>query len=116
MLNRFIVVFLVMMGWVVFRSESLSDAGDYFYALFGGNTGFFSTALLRFVSIQSLIALAIGSLSFFAPRAWIIGPVIEDSDTKLAGVLRFVLVAIALPLTLMLIINGTFSPFLYFQF
>ncbi len=115
-LNRFIVVFLVMMGWVVFRAESLSEAGDYFYALFGGNTGFFSTALLRLVSIQTIIALSIGSLIFFAPRNFALGPIIENADTRFAAVLRGILVLIALPLTLMLIINGTFSPFLYFQF
>ncbi|MGV6813433.1 MAG: MBOAT family O-acyltransferase [Phycisphaerales bacterium] len=115
-LNRFIVIFLVMMGWVVFRAESLTEAGQYYYTLFGGHTGYFSASVLRMISTQTLIALALGSLSFFTPRAWILGPVIENAETKLAAVLRFILVAIALPLTLMLIISGTFSPFLYFQF
>ncbi len=115
-LNRFIVVFLVMIGWVVFRAESLTQAHEYYYALFGGNTGSFSVSMLRLLSTQTQVALAIGSLIFFVPRHWAIGPVIEHADTKVAAGLRLILVCVALPLTLILIINGTYSPFLYFQF
>jgi alginate O-acetyltransferase complex protein AlgI len=115
-LNRFIVVLLVMIGWVVFRAESLNVAGEYYFALFGGNAGDFSAALLRLVSVQTMIALAIGSLIFFAPRNLALGPIVQESNTRFAAILRTILVLVALPLTLMLIINGTFSPFLYFQF
>ena len=68
------------------------------------------------MSTQTMIALGLGSMIFFVPRNLAIGPVIESADTKTATILRMILVLIALPLTLMLIINGTFSPFLYFQF
>jgi alginate O-acetyltransferase complex protein AlgI len=113
---RFVTLLVVMIGWVIFRAETLSDAGDYYWALFGGNTGYFSTAMLRLVSVQSIIALSLGTLVFFAPAKHALGPIIEDSDTTLAAILRILLAFVALPLTLMLIINGTFSPFLYFQF
>ncbi len=113
---RFGTVLLAMIGWVVFRAESLSIAGDYYYALFGGNTGYFSTSMLRLVTPQAGMALAIGSLIFFAPSNHALGPIVEHSDSKLATGLRILLACVAFLLALMLIINGTFSPFLYFQF
>ncbi|MDF1810264.1 MAG: MBOAT family protein [Phycisphaerales bacterium] len=113
---RFGTLLLVMIGWIVFRAENLTDAFAYYHALFGGNTGYFSTALLRLVTPQAAIALTVGSLVFFAPRKYALGPIIENSESKIASILRYLLVLVALPFTIMLIINGTFSPFLYFQF
>lgn len=115
-INRAWILLLVMIGWVVFRAETISDALAYYSILFGGNTGELSIALMRTISIQSILGLTIGSFIFLAPRQQTLGPVLEESKTTLAAVLRFALTLLALPLTLMLIINGTFSPFLYFQF
>ena len=113
---RFGTLLLVMIGWTIFRAESITQAGEYYFALFGGNAGYFSAALLRIVNNQAVLALAIGSLAFFAPRNFALGPIIEQSDSRFGSMLRYGLVLVALPLTLMLIITGTFSPFLYFQF
>jgi alginate O-acetyltransferase complex protein AlgI len=115
-LNRFWVLLLVMIGWVVFRAETLSDALTYYSILFGGNTGQVSIAILRHLSMQTVLALVIGSLVFLAPRNIALGPILEEADTRIAAGLRYLLALVALPLTIMLIVNGTFSPFLYFQF
>jgi alginate O-acetyltransferase complex protein AlgI len=121
--NRAWILVLIMIGWVVFRSETLSDAGSYYGVLFGGNTGLFSLAIQRELSTQAILGIAIGSLIFFAPPSHMLGPILEDTDenmspraTRIVGFLRFGLAIIALPMTIMLIVNGTFSPFLYFQF
>lgn len=113
---RFGTLLLVMIGWIVFRAESITEAMEYYSALFGGNTGYFSTSILRLVTPQAAVALSLGALIFLAPRQHALGPILEDSTTSFAAALRYGLVLIALPLTLMLIINGSFSPFLYFQF
>jgi len=114
--NRAWVLLLVMIGWVVFRAESIPDALTYYSILFGGNTGQLSIAILRELSLQGVLALSIGSLVFLAPRNIALGPIIEGHETPIAAILRYLLALVALPLTIMLIVNGSFSPFLYFQF
>lgn len=110
------VVFLVMIGWVVFRAETLTIALNYYQSMFSGSTRGVSLSIMQLMTGQSIAALCIGSLIFFAPRQHTLGPIIEDGTNLYAAGLRYGLVLVALPLTLILIINGTFSPFLYFQF
>lgn len=110
------VLFLVMIGWVVFRAESLADALNYYQNMFSGSTRGLSLSIVQLMSVQTITALVLGSLIFFAPRTHTLGPIVEDGDGLYAAGLRYGLLLVALPLTLILIINGTFSPFLYFQF
>lgn len=115
-IKRAWVLLLVMLGWVVFRAPTLGDAGAYYGILFFGNTGELSLALQRTITPLSVAGLAVGSLAFVAPRDAAIGPLLEGSVSAKAAWMRYAMALLALPLTIMLIVNGTFSPFLYFQF
>ena len=106
---------LVMFGWIIFRSADLPYAIGYFEALLrpGGPVPPEVTTAL---GLYGSIALVVGVSSVLLPRTWVTGRVLEFDATPLAGALRLVTVGIALPIALVLVIAGTFSPFLYFQF
>ena len=44
------------------------------------------------------------------------GIYITESESLSAGALRFAVATLALPVALVVVISGSFSPFLYFQF
>ena len=68
------------------------------------------------LGMTGLIALAIGIATVALPRTWVTGLRLEMDDTRLAGALRLLVVGVALPVALILVVSGTFSPFLYFRF
>lgn len=115
--KRSFTLLLVMLGWVIFRAESLTDAINYYQSMLGlSSSSEHATSIAATLDLQTIATLALGSLIFLAPRSHAVGLVVEESTTKRSAVYRLALVLIALPVTLILILGGTFSPFLYFQF
>jgi len=108
-------VALVMIGWVFFRSVDVSYAIGYFGALLrpGGPV---SPEAIAALGLYGSIALVVGVSSVLLPRTWVTGRRLEFDATPLAGALRLLTVGVALPIALILVIAGTFSPFLYFRF
>lgn len=109
----------VMLGWVLFRSESLVDAALYLHAMFvPKNPGsFFGNYLLQngalfflFAAVASLpVAPALKKkLEAFASRS---------AKTKLAAdVLRSVWVLLIFVLSVLSCIKSSYNPFIYFNF
>lgn len=110
--RRGIVLVLVMVGWVLFRSPSVSYAVDYLMAMANLSAGQLSVD----IAATSWIGIAIGGAIFFA-STHPVGPRIgkfENRRTDIAFTTALVLVIF--PLTLIRVLAGTFSPFIYFQF
>jgi alginate O-acetyltransferase complex protein AlgI len=101
--GRILTFFTVMLGWVVFRAESLGRAREIFAEMAGAG-GLGSVHFFRANYIASLALAAI--LAFFFPNSWEIK--IEPRRTY-AYALAVILVGAVLLL-------GRGSPFLYFQF
>ncbi len=112
--RRAALILIVMIGWVLFRAESLHHALDYYAAmvnLSGGMTPAVSTA----ATTQALAMLLIGSLIFVLPGTRSGGRFLLDELGSRAVVAR-VAVMVLLPLALITAFAGDYSPFLYFQF
>ena len=105
-----------MIGWVLFRAPTIGDAWHYTRTLFSSWPGRTGPAMLEATSNQAWLALGIGCLSFVAPYWWAIGPRLDEGRGPTAAALRCAVVFVGLPLALLLVITGSFSPFLYFQF
>lgn len=63
-----------------------------------------------------MIALVIGAGSVLIPRTWVTGVRLENPSTLPIRALRLTMVVAILPASLLVVMAGTFSPFLYFQF
>lgn len=111
-LRHVITLVVVMLGWVLFSSETLTDALTYIGAMFGtaGNGFFDSTA--KYLLSTHLFPIVFMSLSAFGAFSNL--PRTKNFKTNLiilcAGYLGIFILCI------IYLISETYNPFLYFRF
>jgi alginate O-acetyltransferase complex protein AlgI len=107
----------VVLGWVMFRANSVGDALQFYKAMIPKPGVILDLPLevSQAFTPQAKLALAIGLATLLFPRGLVIGRMLQDrwSGVPLAG--RALAIA-TLPYTTILIAAGSFSPFLYFRF
>jgi alginate O-acetyltransferase complex protein AlgI len=111
-----VTIALVVAGWVMFRSPSIDYAVGYFgaFARPGGLPVPPEVALAA--EPLALAALVIGCASALLPGTWVTGVQLERPQHLRNRVLRLAMAAVVLPAAIVLVLTGSFSPFLYFQF
>lgn len=114
-LRRALTLLIVLLGWVVFRAESLSVAADYYAAMVTPTAGFDPVVRLALTN-QALFVLALASLVVLLPRARSGGVMLVEGAGAWVNAARVALVGVVLPLSLALALASSSSPFLYFQF
>lgn len=116
-LGRVVTLTLVMLGWVVFRSEDLPAAWSIYRQLFDvSDLGApLPWTVAHAFSHRSQLVLLLASTVFFLPRSFH-GHRVFAGNRGRALWMRAGLVGLALPYTLMLVISGAFTAFIYFQF
>lgn len=103
--NILITFFIVIIGWVFFFSNNMTEASAYLKAMFGGNgVGFDKTGLFF---------LANNAIMFIA--AWI-PSVFSFNSKKIPRVVKWPLCAIVFILTVAFLVSESYNPFLYFRF
>ena len=106
-------LFFVIIGWVIFRAESLSDLGVYLGAMFGrASGGLVDAGALAFIKQTQVYYIAAIICST---------PVIAKFDRKMKKYawwnIGYVLVLAAMfVVTLTFIFNQSYNPFIYFNF
>ena len=99
----------VMIGWVLFRSNDLIQAGRYIANLFGfGADGFFSDYAWMFVKENFLVLVA--AIVFTMPVARTVNQYRVLEFCYPATMFLLVL------LCLSCLVKGTYNPFIYFNF
>lgn len=110
--RRTVVILAVGAGWILFRSPSVPYAFDYLITLNPFAAGGITLDLTR----TTILGILIGSAILFAPNR-ALGPRIGRFVNPRANTAFSIgLVMVVLPITLMRVMAGTFSPFIYFQF
>ena len=118
LLQMLLTFFLVVTGWVIFRSESLSDAADYLSTMFSPSLFYVgdSIGVLSSIGLKTIIpAIVFMLLCEWAQRN-------RQHALQLSGGNRFVrntIIRYALYITLAMMtlaLAGTRSEFIYFQF
>jgi alginate O-acetyltransferase complex protein AlgI len=124
--NWVYAMFVVLIAWVFFRSDSMGYACRYIAAMFnyygGGSSG---QGVLFYVTMNAIIVLPFAILFCGFIQNWVtalfkIKPFSNISAKKWAGEVRFwseaaSLIAL-LCLCILLLANNTYNPFIYFQF
>ena len=114
---RLVTLLIVMVGWVIFRAETVSDALMYYQGL-----GNFSTDLAwpdplqEAWNRQSQLCLLLGSSIILLPGKINLGRYLDWSNSQWAAGLKFAIATLGFPMALLLTISNQFSAFLYFQF
>jgi len=113
--SRIGCLFFVVMSLVLFRAESLSQAGSYYQALVGA-LSFDGTGTFIETDIQFWLALAAGVATCFLPGRECTGAFLERSHSAKATALAYAIALVAFPLSLLLAASGAYTSFLYFRF
>ncbi len=127
-LERLYTLTVILFSWVIFRATTLPQAGDYTAAMFGHHpdfTGEYTWGV--FSSPLILIALAVG-VTLSIP--WWNGRLMRESPSRLrvviaswpphwgpleAGGIAMACIVL-LGLSLLKVLAGTYSPFIYYRF
>lgn len=107
--KRTMTFIIVTILWIVFRADNIVLAGNYISNLFRAGDG--SETILSLLSAKTLITFVIAALfGGFVQKIRLNGqnPIIRFFSRIFALAL--------LSLSLIYLINGTYNPFIYFQF
>lgn len=111
--KHFYTLLAVVLGWVIFRAESLGDAMYYLGAMFGINGNAFSDGMFSGWFTQSIILLCIGVL-LSTPVFRILNEKTKNSSiigfAKAVGLICLFLLSVAS------IVSSSYNPFIYFNF
>ncbi|HEY4278302.1 MAG TPA: MBOAT family protein [Conexibacter sp.] len=114
-LRRATTFLIVLLGWVLFRAESLPLAGRYYHAMFVPVGGIPETVRAA-LSHQSVTVLVLASVVLLLPGSISGGRWITERLGAIPSFARLATVGLVLPLALVFVMSSTFHPFLYFQF
>ena len=106
----------VCIGWVIFRSDSISYAWMYVKCMFGftGET-FNYINVLHFLNRRNIVIFtAAACCSLGVPE--MIYSRFGDSAKNICRILTYPAALIVLAVSLFVVINGNYSPFIYFRF
>ena len=115
-IRRALTFFAVVIGWVLFRAESVSQAWEILGTMFSANGATFPAEIAVAMTTRAQVGLIVGLAATLIPRHFVTGPWLARSSSRLAGVGRLALAVMATPYVLALVSSGSFSPFLYYQF
>jgi alginate O-acetyltransferase complex protein AlgI len=126
LLCRLYTIFVVMMGWVIFRANTFTAAGDFFQALFGLGRVPYAQSLAAYTTNQVVWAIGCGILFSGPLWGWLrtvcakLGlafppacrPVVQIFGSTLETILMVALLLISSAW----LASGTYNPFIYFRF
>jgi len=105
---------VIMLGWVLFRAETMAAAGSYLAALSGiGSTPLADPEISRYLPLDVLLAIAVGMIAsvplrIWRPRwKWVL---------PLAPAAEFAALACVFVIAVAVASAGTYNPFIYFRF
>ena len=103
----------VVLGWIIFRSESIQSAWVYLKSVFGLNGNLFADGVFSGWFVQNLILLVIGAV-LSTPVARILSEKMKDRTAF--RILKAVFLTGLLVLSLASLVSNSYNPFIYFNF
>jgi alginate O-acetyltransferase complex protein AlgI len=113
-INWLYTILAAMIGWVYFRSDNIFQANQFMVQLFGFKEG--SASVVSFLSMNAIIVLVVGILfAGFVQRP--LQKYYNKVCTKLPVlIVDFTLQFVLFFLSILMLVSGTYNPFIYFQF
>ncbi|SFG06908.1 MBOAT family O-acyltransferase [Sporolactobacillus nakayamae] len=110
-------LFIIIIGWVIFRAENLKAAGNYLGSMFG-HGGFWSD--MAFMFVKEYFVFFIIALILCAPIAKRVNRIIVDQKypviSTTVGIMYPLVVLGLFVVSVTYLVKGNYNPFIYFQF
>ena len=125
-LRHFYTIVVVMVGWVIFRANSFTTAGDFLRAMSGLNYAPYAPSLACYTTAQIVWTIGIG-IPFSCPLwSWLLAkcaklgsasPLAYRPAVMICGsALEIILIVALLLISAAWLASGTYNPFIYFRF
>lgn len=114
-LGYVITMIVVTLGWTIFKAADLHAASVYLASMFGRGSGLTDANTLLYLKSSAVVFVISYVFSFPVLRS--LGSRVSSDKLKtVIRTLRIPVSAVLLGLSLLVIINGSYSPFIYFNF
>ena len=116
-LGHIYTLFIVMIGWIIFRSASISEAIIYLRRMFGLDRGMFiDTAAIAYIR-QNAIYYILAIIGCIPPsRKFLARIPAEGFWAVIYNLLYMAVLGIAVIIAISFIVNKAYNPFIYFNF
>ena len=109
----FYTTFFVLIGWVIFRAESIGDAVNYISSMFGMNDNVFADGMFTGWFSQNIILLGFGVV-LSTPAVRIFSE--KTKNSSLVGWIRSIVLVGLFVLSISNLLSSSYNPFIYFNF
>jgi len=116
--GRILTLLVIVIGWVFFRAESITDGFSVLIRMFGiqGKCWGYQT-IISHMWWQPLCALLLGlCLMLFAGKNSLGAKITDSNNNERNTILLIGINSVLFPIAIMTLVAGTNSPFLYFRF
>ena len=103
---------VVMIGWVFFSSENITQAGEFIGALAGFGNGSFIDSQAMYLLNENTFAIFAMGLS----AAGVFEMISTREETRTYKIFKCVLYVIIFVMSIAYLVSETYNPFLYFRF
>lgn len=115
-LNWLYTIFVVMMGWVLFRAPNLAAAGSYFRKLFVPQAASSGLTVLSYMNMEAWIALILGVLLVGFVQRPLAGLYEKKKDKVWFLCLDTALQLVILVWAILMLYSGSYNPSIYGNF
>lgn len=112
-LKHIYTLLFVILGWVIFRAESLNDAIHYLGVMFGSN-GVLLDNYTLFYSKENIVFLIAGLICCTPVIKYLYHKTVGKN--RIVPVITYLLLVIIAFVSVVYIVKGTYNPFIYFNF
>lgn len=109
-------LFVVIIGWVFFRSDDIVQACKFIGKMFTAGTGEYS--VFSFITVRAMIAIIAGIVLCFPIYRGIKSSVakLPEKTRGALSVVETVWQIVLFAYSMIVIVSGSYNPFIYFQF
>jgi alginate O-acetyltransferase complex protein AlgI len=115
-LRRAVTLFIVMVGWVLFRSENIFQAKDFLSVMFTPISLPLSYELSLALNYRNVIFMLTAAISFFLPVRFSGTEFLMSHKRPMLVIAAIIAILVLLPYSAALIAGGSNTPFIYYRF
>lgn len=115
-IRRSVTLFIVMVGWVLFRSENIGHAGGFLGVMFTPINLSFPYELSMVLNTRNVVFMLVAATSFFIPRRFSGTEFLMTRKKPIWVLASMIAILVLLPYSAALIVGGSNTPFIYYRF
>jgi alginate O-acetyltransferase complex protein AlgI len=115
-IRRLVTLIIVVVGWVIFRAENLSQASGFLGAMFTVSNLPISYELIRALNYRNVFFIMAALPVFFLPGNFSFIKLLINKNDPIQLAAGVLMILLLLPYCAALVIGGASGPFIYYRF